>query len=609
MEFEAVDNTATPATRTLLIKNIDYSITFNNAGDIVFTPLNDTYAGQDLELTVYRYAAKDGGSASNVALAPSSITYDLSALFADDIADIVAGSKSVVSVVAGSVTVSASNYTYDLTDGSESITINGGLTDVSTSSTIAITVSYTKNMFDEYTVKFRTTYGGQVYNDAKLEIEAYTATGNDGDGPAGYEGKKFRFIKPEGKYTSSIDHVIEYNSWDFPTIELLALGMKNDVLNNDMFTVVYDDGSFETAKFDPVAGVTPYSFSGGDDGVDGISEQKLFEALSGIRYTNADIGTVDDTGHTITAEDVGLLKESGAYHLLENYSVDYVYPAGAYADSKLDFFKELALVCAVLTYRTKMTHGFIDVKPNSNLTLAGVNAYTNKLVAWSNANIPAYMTDSNGNPISDSEGNFMEIGWYTSVVVGPEVIMSSSKIGTYYGSPAIAYAALNARIDPQSAPTNKALSNTSGIKFTFSNKQMNDLVNARFVIFKTKGAGTANESNTPYVVDGCTASSTACDYNRISTVKVITDVVDQIREVCDPFIGEPNTVEQRNAMSALISKRLTYLKEDGEITYFEFEVISTIEQMLLGECQISLTLTPPMELRKITTVVALRAAV
>jgi hypothetical protein len=94
----------------------------------------------------------------------------------------------------------------------------------------------------------------------------------------------------------------------------------------------------------------------------------------------------------------------------------------------------------------------------------------------------------------------------------------------------------------------------------------------------------------------------------MSTVKVVTDVVDQIREVCEPFLGEPNTIEQRNAMSALISKRLSYLMEGGEILHFEFEVLSTLQQMLLGECQISLTLVPPMELRKITTVVALRAA-
>ena len=91
------------------------------------------------------------------------------------------------------------------------------------------------------------------------------------------------------------------------------------------------------------------------------------------------------------------------------------------------------------------------------------------------------------------------------------------------------------------------------------------------------------------------------------SVKVVTDVVDQIREVADPFLGEPNTVEQRNALSALISKRLGRLLDKGEIQYYSFEINATIEQVLLGECTISLTLVVPQELKKITTVVALKA--
>ena len=51
----------------------------------------------------------------------------------------------------------------------------------------------------------------------------------------------------------------------------------------------------------------------------------------------------------------------------------------------------------------------------------------------------------------------MDLGWYTSVVVGPEPVVISDTLGTYYGSPAIAYAALNAGLKPESAPTNKAL--------------------------------------------------------------------------------------------------------------------------------------------------------
>ena len=48
--------------------------------------------------------------------------------------------------------------------------------------------------------------------------------------------------------------------------------------------------------------------------------------------------------------------------------------------------------------------------------------------------------------------------------------------------------------------------------------------------------------------------------------------------------------------------------EQGEILHYEFEISATIQQVVLGECSIALTLVAPQELRKITTVVALRAA-
>jgi hypothetical protein len=202
----------------------------------------------------------------------------------------------------------------------------------------------------------------------------------------------------------------------------------------------------------------------------------------------------------------------------------------------------------------------------------------------------------------------MDIGWYTSCVVGPEPVMTSDTLGTYYGSPAIAYAALNSVLEPQSSPMNKALRNVNGMKFKFSNKQMDMLLGSRFVCFKLKNEGLTTASSTPYVVDGCTAGAPNCDYARISTVKVLQDVVDQIREVADPFIGEKNTLAQRNALSALISKRLAKLVELGEIQSYEFEISATIQQQLLGEARIALTIIPAMELRRITTVVALRAA-
>ena len=484
----------------------------------------------------------------------------------------VTGSVSIAT--AGGAAVANSKFTVTGKD----VSINAGALDINTEVIITYKYEVSETKADKMTI--RSIYGGTIYNQASVEITPMT--NDDGE-----HGLKFKFTKPDSKLYSNADKPFFFTSFECPTVGALKQALANYALNN-VFEIIADDEDIETKDFDLFSG----NLEGGEDGVV-VTANQMFEALSGKRNQE------------------GYLVEQGAYQILENYNVDYIYPAGVYANMKQtvnphsNFHNELALVCAVLTYRTKMTHGFIDVKPNSNTTLVGIQQYVDKLLAYDNTH---YMMDAEGNDIVDKEGNKMDIGWYTSVVVGPEPVMVSDTLGTYYGSPAIAYAALNASLKPQSAPTNKALPGVKGMKYKFSNKQMNDLIGNRMVVFKLKNEGTTTASSVPYVVDGCTAGAEGCDYARLSTVKIVTDVVDQIREVADPFIGEPNTVEQRNALSALISKRLGNLLEQGEIQYYEFEINATIQQVVLGECSIALTLVCPMELRKITTVVALRAA-
>lgn len=484
----------------------------------------------------------------------------------------VTGSVSIAT--AGGAAVASSKFTVTGKD----VSINAGALDINTEVVITYKYEVSETKADKMTI--RSIYGGTIYNQASVEITPMT--NDDGE-----QGLKFKFTKPDSKLYSNADKPFFFTSFECPTVGILKQALANYALNN-VFEIIADDEDIETKDFDLFSG----NLEGGEDGVV-VTANQMFEALSGKRNQE------------------GYLVEQGAYQILENYNVDYIYPAGVYANMKQtvnphsSFHNELALVCAVLTYRTKMTHGFIDVKPNSNTTLVGIQQYVDKLLTYNNTH---YMMDAEGNDIVDKEGNKMDIGWYTSVIVGPEPVMVSDTLGTYYGSPAIAYAALNASLKPQSAPTNKALPGVKGMKYKFSNKQMNDLIGNRMVVFKLKNEGTTTASSVPYVVDGCTAGAEGCDYARLSTVKIVTDVVDQIREVADPFIGEPNTVEQRNALSALISKRLGNLLEQGEIQYYEFEINATIQQVVLGECSIALTLVCPMELRKITTVVALRAA-
>ena len=555
-----VDGSGTPLQKNVHYEIVNGVLSFKDAGDGVLSSTDTVTINE-----YYVYTKKHTTETINL-----TDTNQVETLVETPIA----GSINVISVTNGNQVVDPSAYVI----AGNTVEFVAGNYDNNETITVSYKYGVTETLTESITV--RSIYGGSVYKTATVAIteEIDTATGE--------VGRRFTFTKPESKKYSNADLPFYFTSFGCPTVGALKQALANYALNN-VFEIVTDDDNMATNDF-PLVTVT--LLDGGDDGVV-VTNNQLFEALSGKRDT------------------MGYLIEQGAYQILENYSVDYIYPAGVYADSKQtvnkhsDFHHELALVCAVLTYRTKMTHGFIDVKPNSNTTLVGIQKYVDNLLAYNNTH---YMKDADGNEIADTTGTKMDIGWYTSLVVGPEPVMVSDTLGTYYGSPALAYAALCASIKPESAPTNKALPGVKGMKYKFSNKQMNDLIGNRMVVFKLKSEGTGTATSVPYVVDGCTSGAEGSDYARIATVKVVTDVVDQIREVSEPFIGEPNTIEQRNALSALISKRLSYLMEQGEITSYEFEINATIQQVVLGECSISLTLSVPQELRKITTVVALR---
>lgn len=490
-------------------------------------------------------------------------------------------------------------YTLSEVDGKKVVTFDP--TAFALSDAVEIVWTYVERNDITASFEVRSKYGGAKYNGSIATGASLLKITELTDQAGETIGKRYTFVKPTEKVVGASDKPFYFDSTKIRTVGVLRDELAKYVLN-DVFEIVTDDDEANTADF-PVG---EYYLTGGTDGVNPTNNE-MFEALAGKRYTEADVSNGD-----IEAAYVGYLKEQGAYQILENYHVDFIYSAGTYADMEQtvnpnsSFHNELALLCAALTYRTKMTHGFIDVKPNSNTTLKGVEKYAQKLLSYNNIH---YMKDYEGNLLTDDDGKYIDIGWYTTLVVGPEVIMSSDTIGKYYGSPAIAYAALCGQIAIKSAPTNKQIPGCKGIRFKFSNKQMDALTANHMVTFKVKNEGSATATSVPYVVDGCTCGSSNCDYQRISTVKIVTDVIEQIREVADPYLGEENTVEQRNALSSQISKRLSKLLQDGEILNYEFQILATQAQVLIGEASIELTLSVPMELRTIKTTVGLTPAV
>lgn len=572
----------------IVLENGHLKITFNDATEAIDPADNSTFDGTDYEI---EFVACELSNTNNQVVIAKSDFFDAQSVTVID-ADKEPVADEEVTIQKGDYVIAklGDENLPGLTYDADTMTFSFDPTAVASSvpasyiasgSELKVVYKYIKEYTESDKITFKSSYGGTNYNNCKVIVDVV-------DGGE----RIITLVKPSDKKFSDTEQALSYSTADYRTFAQLKDAIDNDPLNN-VFSVDISDDDALVSDIPVPGGSLEMSFAGGKDGLNPTNDE-LFVALSGLRNS------------------AGELTQIGAYQILENYHVDFVYPAGAYANAKISpsisknsFHDELATLCFVLTYRTKMTHGFIDVKPNSDTSLVGVQNYVDSLLQYENVH---FLCDYNGTALTDEDGKPIDIGKYTSCVVGPDLICTSPTLGTYFGSPAIAYAALNANIKAQSAPTNKQVPGCSGMRFKFSNKQLNELVENRFVVFTLKNEGANNASNVPFVVDGCTSSLPDSDYARISTIKVVTKVVDGIREVADPFLGEPNTDVQRNALAAQVSKLLSRYCEEGIVLNEpDFEIIATIQMVLVGECKIRLTLVPPQELRKITTVVSLKA--
>lgn len=440
-----------------------------------------------------------------------------------------------------------------------------------------ISVSYYLEVNEkvERKISVESNFAGVVYNTGILEVSNIT------DSLGAVIGKAVKIVKPESKRTTGEEPQV-FTSFDYQTYGELV-----DAINE--YNGTYKAETETPLELVEELKVSNAYFAGGDDAIN-LTKDQIFRALSGERDFD------------------GYLVEQGVYQLLENYQVDYVVPVGVYADDELadrhqNFAYELAMFCAVLSYKNKSTYGMIAMKPLKNTSLAGVQAHAKYLASYNNT---YYMRDAAGAILKDRENNPIDLGKFISVVVGPTPTFNHSVSALREANPAVMYAGFNSTLQPQSATTNKSLTGSKGIKYTFSNAQLDEIVANRLVVFGTKYARNGQSLQGCFVIDGPTSARPGSEYARLTTLKVIREVADQLREVADPYIGEANTIEQRNALSAAISKRLDILVEKGVLLDYSFNLVATALDQVLGQARLELGIVAPQELRKITTIIGLK---
>jgi len=204
---------------------------------------------------------------------------------------------------------------------------------------------------------------------------------------------------------------------------------------------------------------------------------------------------------------------------------------------------------------------------------------------------------ADGTPLSPN----VDIGRHISVVMAWPILFTpvdATGFG-YIATGAATYAGFVSQLAAHSAPTNKVIPGIASA-FRLSKSRMDDLVSVHYVVFTPRERGTI-------VVDAPTAATSASDYTRLTTVRIVNETIKRLRDVLNPFLGEGITTPQLNAMQTTTDRVLTDLIKEGFLQRAEASISASAVERVQGKANLDLLLVPAFELRQIFMTISLSA--
>lgn len=286
-------------------------------------------------------------------------------------------------------------------------------------------------------------------------------------------------------------------------------------------------------------------------------------------------------------------KLAAAYDIIRDLDVSIVVPRGVYVtvlESGGNFvgvdYSDAQALADLLYYMNKNEHpatGVIGVSRLNNPTHDRVAAFADCLVAHP----PKLFTGE------EDSGRYLSI-------VAAEPTFFDTKLKMYADTGATLYAGIYSALPTHHATTNTQVPGTLGMRYSFSLSKLDALTGAGFVTFRNRrGMGLV-------VTDDPTAAQRDSDYRYLSTVRIVNEVIDLIRQVGAPYTGKPVGGEKRNALKTDIQVALESMMRQGKLIDFDFEVRADIRGYVRGELDVELELVPAFILRRLRITVALR---
>lgn len=195
---------------------------------------------------------------------------------------------------------------------------------------------------------------------------------------------------------------------------------------------------------------------------------------------------------------------------------------------------------------------------------------------------------------------FGDNGMYLSVV-GTELTSVRYPAAYGYANGAAHYAAAITQLRSWSAPTGKLLYNVSGLRYNPTRTQ------AQTMIDKGVVPVTLNFDRTPVWVDAMTfalkTETQTSVYARLTTLRIVFDVINLVRQAAAGFIGEGATLQVRNALDTAISASLRQMQILGAVLSSDFNVTFVPQE---NRAIVDLVITPAFEIRNIDLQVSLQ---
>lgn len=192
---------------------------------------------------------------------------------------------------------------------------------------------------------------------------------------------------------------------------------------------------------------------------------------------------------------------------------------------------------------------------------------------------------------------FGALGSYVSVI-GTEIkpLGYNDTYSWGWSNGAAHYAGAVTQLDPWSAPTMKRAFNVGVLRYLPTKLQQLNLIEKGIVPVAL------NFQREAIWVDALTFSNTASQYTRLTTVRIINDAVQLVRNIAQQYIGEAATMEMRNAFDTSITAGLMGMQKIGAILASDFTITYYPQS---NKAVVDLALTPAFELRNIEVQVSI----